>query len=574
MEKRKTRGISIRFKILLPTTLVIILLCVIMGLNSYLRTKEGLIAMGVEEAQMAAIISTKVIDVDFVAEMSAEKTEGEEYDALLQAMYGIKQDCGIKYLYTLYTDGNKVYYGIDADDTGDANDFGTAFEVSYQELKSVFDGEMYVQDFIDSTEDGDLISAYMPLADSSGRIVSIVGCDYDAAGVVERLDLALKRVIQISFSSLLIALVILNFVVNRVIKRLHQVDGKIYELVHNEGDLTQTLDVHTGDEMEMIAGNVNELLQHIREIMLNISENSEHLRESSRMVSDKLSSAQSEITDVSSVMEQMSAAMEESSVSLDQINESIRQIFESIESIYEQAENGRVSSDGIMQTASKIYHRAVKEKQEAVLQAENMAASVQQKIEKSKSVEKIRELTKNIISITQETNLLALNASIEAARAGEAGRGFSVVADQIGKLATNSAESATEIQYVTAEVIQTVDELAAEAEEMITFMNETAVGGYEKLLETSESYQSNVGNMNEMMQHFAAESEQLKMSMDQIRQALEDVKTAVSESAVGVTNVTETAVRLTGNVSDIGNEADSNLEIVGKLNGEVGKFKL
>lgn len=574
MKKRKTRGISIQFKIVLPTTLVIILLCAVMGLNSYQRTKEGLIAMGVEEAQMAAIISTKVIDGDVVAEMSAEKTESEEYNTVLQAMHGVKQDCGIKYLYTLYTDGNNVYYGIDADDTGNVNDYGAAFEVSYQELKSVFDGEMYVQDFIDSTEDGDLISAYMPLTDSSGNVVSIVGCDYDAAGVVERLDLALKRVIQISLVSLVIALAILNFIVSRVIKRLHQVDGKIYELVHNEGDLTQTLDVHTGDEMEMIAGNVNELLQYIRKIMLNISENSEHLRESSRMVSDKLSSAQSEITDVSAVMEQMSAAMEESSVSLDQINESIRQIFESIESIYEQAENERVSSDGIMQTASEIYHRAVKEKQEAVLQAENMAESVQQKIEKSKNVEKIRELTKNIISITEETNLLALNASIEAARAGEAGRGFSVVADQIGKLATNSAASATEIQHVTAEVIQTVDELAAEAEEMITFMNETAVGGYEKLLETSESYQSNVGNMNEMMQHFAAESEQLKMSMDQIRQALEDVKTAVSESAVGVTSVTETAVRLTGNVSDIGKEAGSNLEIVGRLNGEVGKFKI
>lgn len=574
MKKRKTRGISIQFKIVLPTTLVIILLCAVMGLNSYQRTKEGLIAMGVEEAQMAAIISTKVIDGDVVAEMSAEKTESEEYNTVLQAMHGVKQDCGIKYLYTLYTDGNNVYYGIDADDTGNVNDYGAAFEVSYQELKSVFDGEMYVQDFIDSTEDGDLISAYMPLTDSSGNVVGIVGCDYDAAGVVERLDLALKRVIQISLVSLVIALAILNFIVSRVIKRLHQVDGKIYELVHNEGDLTQTLDVHTGDEMEMIAGNVNELLQYIRKIMLNISENSEHLRESSRMVSDKLSSAQSEITDVSAVMEQMSAAMEESSVSLDQINESIRQIFESIESIYEQAENERVSSDGIMQTASEIYHRAVKEKQEAVLQAENMAESVQQKIEKSKNVEKIRELTKNIISITEETNLLALNASIEAARAGEAGRGFSVVADQIGKLATNSAASATEIQHVTAEVIQTVDELAAEAEEMITFMNETAVGGYEKLLETSESYQSNVGNMNEMMQHFAAESEQLKMSMDQIRQALEDVKTAVSESAVGVTSVTETAVRLTGNVSDIGKEAGSNLEIVGRLNGEVGKFKI
>lgn len=574
MEKRKPRGIGIRTKILFPTTIAIILLCVVMGLNSYLRTKEGLIAMGVEEAQMAAIISTKVIDADLVAALSAENKNNEEYSVLFNTMLGVKQDCGIQYLYTLYTDGSKVYYGIDADNTENINDFGTVFDVSYEELKSVFGGEMYVQDYIDSTADGDLITAYMPLADSGGNIVGIVGCDYDASGVVERLDLAMMRVIQISFICLFIALFVLNFMVGKVIRRLRKVDSKIYELVHSDGDLTQTLDVHTGDEMEMIAENVNELLRHIREIMLSISDNSERLKESSRMVSSKLSNAETEITDVSSVMEEMSAAMEESSASLDQTNESIQQIFESIENINEQAGSGSVSSNEIMKNASEIHSRAVEEKQEAVIQVADMAASVQQKIEKSKNVEAIRELTKNIINITEETNLLALNASIEAARAGEAGRGFAVVADEIGKLAANSAASATEIQRVTDDVIQTVDELAAEAEEMLTFMNKTAIGGYEKLLETSESYQSNVGDMDEMMQRFAVESEQLKMSMDEIRIALESVKTAVNESALGVTNVTETAVRLTGNVRDIGKEADSNLEIVDRLNDEVGKFKL
>lgn len=574
MKKRKTRGIGIRTKILFPTSIAIILLCVIMGLNSYQRIKEGLVAMGVEEAQMAAVISTKVIDAGLIAELSAEDVGSETYNTLLDAMFGVKKDCGIQYLYTLYTDGNKVYYGIDADNTENVNDFGAVFEVPYQELKSVFNGEMYVQDYIDSTDDGDLITAYMPLVDSSGKVVSIVGCDYDASGVVERLNLALARVIQISVICLFLALIVLNFMVGKVIKRLRKVDGKIYELVHNEGDLTQTLDVHTGDEMELIAENVNELLRHIREIMLNIAENAEHLKESSRTVSSKLSNAETEITDVSSVMEEMSAAMEESSASLDQINESIGQIFESIESIYEQAENGRTSSDGIMKNASEVYNRAIEEKQDAARQVADMAASVQQKIEKSKDVESIRELTKNIISITEETNLLALNASIEAARAGEAGRGFAVVADEIGKLAANSAASATEIQKVTDEVIQTVDELAAEAEGMIRFMNETAIGGYEKLLETSKSYQDNVGDMDEMMQHFAMMSEQLKMNMDEIRIALDGVKTAVSESTLGVTNVTETAVGLTGDVGDIGKEADSNLGIVDRLNDEVGKFKL
>ena len=574
MKQRKTRGIGIRMKILVPTTAVIIVLCVIMGTNSYLRIKEGLVAMGVEEAQMAATVATKAIDVEQLVQMSSEKTGSEEFNALFNAMIGIKQDCGIQYLYTLYTDGSKVYYGIDADNTDSVNDFGSVFEVSYQELKSVFEGEKYVQDYIDSTEDGDLISAYMPLFDEKGNIVSVVGCDYDASGVVERLDLALQRVIQISLICLIIALIVLNFTVNQVIKRLHKVDGKIYELVHNEGDLTQVLDVRTGDEMELIAESVNELLRHIREIMLNISDNSEQLKDSSRTVSGKLSNTELEIADVSSSMEEMSAAMEESSASLEKVNESIRQIFESIASIYEQAENGGTSSDRIMKTASEVYNRAVEEKQNATLQVADMAESLRQKIEKSKDVEEIKELTTNIINITEETNLLALNASIEAARAGEAGRGFAVVADEIGKLATNSAASATEIQRVTAEVIQTVDELAAEAKQMLTFMNETAMGGYEKLLETSESYRSNVGDMNEMMQRFAGESEQLKTNMNEIKESLEDVKTAVSECSLGVTNVTETAVELTENMSDIEKEASSNLEIVDRLNNEVGKFKL
>ncbi len=83
MEKRKTRGLGIRTKILLPTTVMIILLCVIMGVNSYQRTKDGLIAMGVEQARMAAVISTKVIDADALAGLSAEQTGTEEYRALL-----------------------------------------------------------------------------------------------------------------------------------------------------------------------------------------------------------------------------------------------------------------------------------------------------------------------------------------------------------------------------------------------------------------------------------------------------------------------------------------------------------
>lgn len=73
MKRRKTRGIGIRAKIILPASLIIVVLCAVMGLNFYLHIKDGLVAMGVEEAQMAAVISTKVIDAGQLAAMSEDK---------------------------------------------------------------------------------------------------------------------------------------------------------------------------------------------------------------------------------------------------------------------------------------------------------------------------------------------------------------------------------------------------------------------------------------------------------------------------------------------------------------------
>lgn len=574
MKKSKTRKLSIRFKIVIPASILIIILCVVMGMNSYEHTRDGLVAMGVEEAQMAAVIATKVVDVGKLESLAPGSEGSEIYEEMLATLRGIKDDCGIQYLYTLYTDGRQVYYGIDTDDSQDCAAFGDVFEVSYQELQGVFAGQAYVQDYIDSTQDGDLISAYMPIFDQEGKVTAVIGCDYDASGVIGRLNAILRQTVGITLICLIGALIIINLIVGRIIKSLTTVDSKIYELVHNEGDLTQKLEVTSGDEMELIANNVNNLLSYIRDIMLNIAGNSEELNGASQLMAEKLADAEVNITDVSATMEEMSAAMEESSASLDQVNDSIGRAFDSIEEIYHQSEEGSSSSNQIMENASTVHSRAVTNRESAAVQAERMAASVQEKIEKSREVERIKELTRNIISITEQTNLLALNASIEAARAGEAGKGFAVVADEIGKLATNSASSAAEIQRVTAEVIESVDKLAAESEEMIRFMNETAMGGYEQLLTTSENYQNDVGNMNEMMQRFAAESKELRCSMDSIREMVEGVKTAVGESAQGITNVSEMTVALTSSVSDIGSKADSNKDIAGQLNAEVGKFKL
>lgn len=572
--RQKTRKLSIKTKILIPTGLLLIAVSLILGVASYRQIEEAMVAMGVEKAEIAASIALEEIDGNRVADIGPGCEGGEDYQILLASMRNVQKTCRIAFLYTLYTDGSQVYYGVDTDETAGQRMPGEVFEVSYEELADVFAGEEYVQDFIDSTEDGDLVSVYMPIVDDNGVIVGVMGCDYDASSVVMQLDAISKQMFGIMAICLAVALVVLTLAVTPIINKLRLVDTKIYDLVHSEGDLTQKLDIRTGDELELIAGNVNLLLEHIRGIMTNIAGNSKQLNSSSQTVVKNLTSAEVNITDVSATMEQMSAAMEETNASMNQIYNDIGEVYHAIESIARNAEQGKESSDGVMEKAGDIYGNAVKEQQAAKHMAQELAADVNDKIEKSKAVQEINALTGDIINITDQTNLLALNASIEAARAGEAGKGFAVVADEIGKLASDSAEAAAQIQKVSKEVMEAVNELAREAEAMLQFMEETAMGGYEELLETSDNYQSDVGSLNTMMQRFASESEALKCNIDKIKEAISAVNNAVDESAKGVTNVTEMSMNLTASVGDIENEANSNMDIANQLNSEVNKFKL
>lgn len=570
--KIRTRRLTIRAKILIPSIIIVVLVCGLMGYNSYTRFEKSMVRMGVEEADMAATIVADSLDANLVYKVTVGSEGTQVYQNLQGDLRKKQKACGIAFLYTLYTDGKKVYYGVDSDE--DAAKVGDEFADSYAELEPVFGGKEYIQDYIDHTEDGDLITVYKPIENNAGKVVAILGCDYDASSIAAELQKAVVQTLQIGGICLILAILILTIIVSRITKGLMQVNAKIYDLVHNEGDLTQKLDVRSGDELELIAGNVNELLAYIRKIMIGISSGSMRLMSSSRKMVDHLSSADESITDVSATMQEMSAAMEETTSSLNQITEAIDEIYSSVERIAGNADAGKVSSQEMESRASGANDAATEGEKKANIETEKMAASLNEKIAKSKSVEQIEILTSNIIEITEQTNLLALNASIEAARAGEAGRGFAVVADEIGKLAGNSADAAAKIRQVSAEVIQAVDELAEGSQQMIEFVRNSTEEGFGGLVATSENYATDANAMRAMMEQFAQTAEELRSTMDGIRESISAVNIAVEESAKGIAGVSESSVQLTGNVNDIQSEASDNNGIAEDLATEVGKFKL
>ena len=284
--KRRTRRLSIKVKILVSTSLMMVGLCLLLGIRFYRSMEENMVNMGIEQAEVAAKVAVSRIDAS-VAELQPGDEETEKYEEILQSLLDAKHTCNVAYLYTLSTDGEKVYYGVDTDETGNRSAIGKTFEYSYEELRAVFEGNIYVQDFIDSTQDGDLITAYIPVMDEENHVAAVLGSDYDASEIVKRLDAIRNRMLQIGAAGVVVALIILNLIIRTIIRSLWSVNKKIYELVHNEGDLTQTLHVKTGDEMELMADDIG-ILNHGRLLFEGSLDDLRHSARQAGMSADNL----------------------------------------------------------------------------------------------------------------------------------------------------------------------------------------------------------------------------------------------------------------------------------------------
>lgn len=574
MKREKVRKRSIRDKILIPAVSIVVGVCVIMGLTLYRRQKEDMIRMGQDQAVTVANIAAGVIDGRTIAAIQPGEEMSGSYMASAVALKNVKEKYGIADLYTLYSDGTHVYNGVDTDDSENRLVYGEESSISYGEVEDAFGGETITPGSMRSSHGMKVITAYVPILGDDAEVVAVLRCDYNAATVAERLNGTSIWVVGIGVVCIGAAVMLLLASVRRITASLDRVDRKIYELVHSDGDLTKQLDIHSGDEMERIAGNVNELLSYIRDIMLRISDNSSMLAVSTNKVAANLSGAEDNITDVSAAMEQMSAAMEGTTVSLGRIRDNVNAVYERIQQIAVQADSSSVSSGKIERHAAGVKEDAEREQERARKQADDMIGAVKEKIARSRAVEEINELTARIIEITEQTNLLSLNASIEAARAGEAGRGFAVVASEIGNLASDSAAAAESIRRVSTEVIAAVNELAEEAEQMLLFMENSTMAGYQELVNVSASYRDDVRNMNHVMQQFHQDADWIEQHMDEMKEAMDIVNRSVEESARGVMEVSEKSASLTGSVGDIGTQADTNRNIADRLSSEVGRFRL
>lgn len=359
-------------------------------------------------------------------------------------------------------------------------------------------------------------------------------------------------------------------------KRLININRQLRDIIATidagQGDLTKRVQCFCTDEIGTLAAGINTFIETLQKIMGHITTSSGELGSIVSLVSGKVSTANDNSCDISSVMEELSASMQEISSTLGNIKENVDIADGNITELSDASRGLTDYATGMKQRAEELEKSAIENKQNTSDVINGIINKLNQAIESSKSVERVNDLTNDILSISSQTNLLSLNASIEAARAGEAGRGFAVVADEISQLANSSREAANNIQTINNLVIQAVQELIESADSIVKYIHDNILPDYEGFVSTGRQYSEDAIHINGIVQKFNEMSGSLNDLMNGITQAITGINTAMDESAAGTTRIAMNTSDLVKDIGEIADAMTDNREIAGSLSDEAERF--
>ncbi len=416
------------------------------------------------------------------------------------------------------------------------------------------------------------LSAYKPLKNASGQVVGMLFMGIPTKELDE-IQVGFIVTIAVAIIVLLVAIGALSwFVIGRIVK---QITG----LVEHMGEMSQgnlrlePLAVTSGDEIGQMSDAFNSMLKSIRGLINQMANTAEQVAASSEELTASSQQAAEAATHVAQTVIEVAGGMDKQLASVDSAKQNIDAAFIDINAMTEKA---AVVTENTEQMAGAADHGAelmnnAMDKMNGIEQSVANSAEVVKKL--GENSKQIGQIVESISAIADQTNLLALNAAIEAARAGEAGRGFSVVAEEVRKLAEQSQRSAEEIKNRIA-IIQGDTEDAVVAMQAGT--NEVALGT-QAIREVGEQFRditSRVASIKSEMVEINDEVQKVSKGMQGIVTAMDTIDEVSRSTSEETQSISAAAEEQSASSEEIASASHSLADLATDLQTATGKFKI
>ena len=381
-------------------------------------------------------------------------------------------------------------------------------------------------------------------------------------------------------SSLQLAMVIVTIIVTyvSVVKPLQktqkQLNDMIEKLEKNEGNLEERIETKKEDEIGRLIFGINMFLDKLQVIMKRIEDHSISLDGASGNIIKKVESSAESAGELSEETAKLCNEIDAISDAVEMITGDMKQLEAGSSEIEKASADGKEYTVHMKERANEIQALAGNSKNASKEITSSLEKDLRTSVESSKSVNVIKTLTEDILSIASQTNLLALNASIEAARAGEAGKGFAVVADEIRQLADNSRNTANSIQEISEEVVSSVEQLAVSSDKLLEYVTSNVQADYDKFVTASAQYLEDADTLENMMADFENKTSNLLESSAHVGSKIVEISDTIEEEKNRVEAFSGSVDKVLSNMDEIQECTNVNEAVSKDLKKEIAKFSV
>lgn len=359
---------------------------------------------------------------------------------------------------------------------------------------------------------------------------------------------------------------------NSIINPLNKIKKLAYRI--STYDFSKDIMITRKDEFGQTGIALNTAQENVSMLIKVIMENSQDMSASSEELSATVQELTAKVISIDEAVNNIAYSMEESGAHSEEISASVEEIDSSFNDLSCKANEGSNNAAQSKERATKVKLNSQKAMDETRKIYEEKQSKMLQAIEDGKVVDSIMIMADTIGDISNQINLLSLNAAIEAARAGEQGKGFAVVAEEVKKLANQSSEAVINIQGVITKVQQAFKGSFDIGSDILDFINKDVYKQFNAYGETGDKYYNDSDFVSKMSGEIASMSEDITETVGQVSEVIQNMAKEAQRSSEDVAIIKAQMDEATKAIEQVALTAQSQAELAQKLNEVVLKFKI